>query len=457
MKQITFDFSKTTHPPKMIHGVNNGPICNQNVVNLSRRYREMHIPSVRLHDTDGANSRFYVDVSRIFPNFDADEKDPANYYFLHTDHLIESIDALGAEVVYRLGESIDHDIEGRYARPPKDFDKWCRIAVNIIRHYNDGWADGHHYGIRCWEIWNEGEGINEHGIRCNWRGGNLTQLFDLYRRASRAIRDYDPTLTVGGMAFCSTGDAMEQFVRFCREEDLPLDFLSYHGYESTYDAVYQNAVWVRELLDRFGFTDTRIWFDEWNYIGFERPWEGDIWMMIRNDETPELCREVHENQKNEVGGSFAAAALIALNDGPCDKAHYYDGQIASNWCGLFDAYSVPQKPFYTFCAYGQMYSACTQMIAVDNSTMQPPYAMAGVGEGVRMILLSNYRGESGHIALDMHGLGQGIKKAEIFRISKTQNLALDRVEYYTAEDVTQIVSAEPYDVLFIRLTNVTSL
>ena len=97
------------------------------------------------------------------------------------------------------------------------------------------------------------------------------------------------------------------------------------------------------------------------------------------------------------------------------------------------------------------------MIAIDNSAMQPPYAMAGVGEGVRMILLSNYRGEAGHIALDMHGLGQGIKKAEIFRIGKTQNLALDRVEYYTAEDVTQIVSAEPYDVLFIRLTNVTSL
>lgn len=452
MKQITFDFSKTTHPPKMIHGVNNGPICNQNVVDLSHRYREMHIPSIRLHDTDGANSRFYVDVSRIFPNFDADENNPASYYFAHTDHLIASIDALGAEVVYRLGESIDHDIEGRYARPPKDFDKWCRIAVNIIRHYNDGWADGYHYNLRCWEIWNEGEGINEHGIRCNWREGNVTQLFDLYRRASRAIKTYDPTLTVGGMAFCSAGEPMEQFVGFCHEENLPLDFVSYHGYESSYAAVYKNAVWVRALLDRFGFTDTKVWYDEWNYIGFERPWQGDIWMMIRNDETPELRAEVHTNQKNEVGGAFAAAALIALNDSPCDKAHYYDGQIASNWCGLFDSYSVPQKPFFTFCAYGQMYTACTQMIPLDNSTMQPPFAMAGIGDKSRMILLSNYRGESGHIALEMRNLGPGVKKAEIFRISKTQNLELERVEYYTAEDVTQIVSAEPYDVLFIRLT-----
>ena len=452
MKQISIDFTKTTHAPKMINGVNNGPICNQNVVNLSSRYREMNIPSVRLHDTDGANSRFYVDVSRIFPNFDADETDPGSYYFQHTDRLIEAIDALGAEVVYRLGESIDHDVEGRYARPPKDFDKWCRIAVNIIRHYNEGWANGYHRNIRCWEIWNEGEGINEHGIRCNWRDGNVTQLFDLYRRASRAIKAYDPTLQVGGMAFCSVNDAMKDFIVFCREEGLPLDFLSYHGYESSYAGVYHNASEVRRLLDGSGFTDTQIYFDEWNYIGFERPWQGDIWMMIRNDETPELRAEVHTNQKNEVGGSFAAAALIALNDGPCDKAHYYDGQIASNWCGLFDSYSIPQKPFYTFCAYGQMYDACTAMIEVDNSLMQPPYAMAAVGEGVGMILLSNYRGEAGHIALDMSALGTGMKKAEIFRIGKTQNLELERVEYYTAETVTQIVYAEPYEVVFVRIT-----
>ena len=81
MKHIHLDFSKHTHAPKMIHGVNNGPICKQGIIDLSRHYREIGVPSVRLHDTDGANSRFYVDVSRIFPNFDADEQDASNYYF----------------------------------------------------------------------------------------------------------------------------------------------------------------------------------------------------------------------------------------------------------------------------------------------------------------------------------------------------------------------------------------
>lgn len=451
MKQISIDFANTTHAPKPIHGVNNGPICNQNVVDLSRYYREMKIPGVRLHDTDGANSRFYVDVSRIFPNFDADENDPANYYFAHTDHLLQSIAALPADIVYRLGESIDHDVEGRYARPPKDFDKWCRIAVNIIRHYNEGWADGFRLNIRRWEIWNEGEGINEHGIRCNWREGNVGQLFDLYRRASTAIKAYDPTLCVGGMAFCSFNDAAQEFIRFCRENSLPLDFFSYHGYDRTYRDVLTPPVHIRAMLDEYGYTDTEIFYDEWNYIGFERPWEGDIWMMIRNDDTPELRAEVHENQKNYIGGAYAAAALTALNDSPCDRAYYYDGQIASNWCGLFNSYSIPQKPYYVFCAYGQMYTECAEMIGVDNSTMQPPYAMAAKGAGARMILVSNYRGEAGSVALAMDNLGAGMKRAEIYRLDAQRNLELDRVEYYTAERVTQVLSLQPYDVAFVKI------
>ena len=26
---------------------------------------------------------------------------------------------------------------------------------HVVMHYNKGWANGFHYGIRYWEIWNE--------------------------------------------------------------------------------------------------------------------------------------------------------------------------------------------------------------------------------------------------------------------------------------------------------------
>ena len=76
MNRIQIDFTGQAVKLKPLHGVCNGPICGQGTVDLSKNYREIGVPSVRLHDTDGANSRYYVDVSRIFPNFDADEYDP---------------------------------------------------------------------------------------------------------------------------------------------------------------------------------------------------------------------------------------------------------------------------------------------------------------------------------------------------------------------------------------------
>lgn len=133
-----------------------------------------------------------MDISRIFPNFDADKSDPANYFFEHKDQLLLAIDRLGAKPIYRLGESIDHSIFKRYARPPKDFEKWTRICVNIIRHYNEGWAGGFTLGISYWEIWNEPDLGNE-----MWDGGTAQQYRDLYKTAAAGIKALDPSLKVG--------------------------------------------------------------------------------------------------------------------------------------------------------------------------------------------------------------------------------------------------------------------
>ena len=135
MKTITVRFDRQSgQAVKPVHGICNGPLSESGLIDTSAFYEEIGIPFIRLHDTDTPTSRTLVDISRIFPNFDADESDPANYFFEHTDQLLLAIDRLGAKPIYRLGESIDHSIFKRYARPPKDFEKWTRICVNIIRH-----------------------------------------------------------------------------------------------------------------------------------------------------------------------------------------------------------------------------------------------------------------------------------------------------------------------------------
>ena len=184
MKTITVRFDRQSgQAVKPVHGICNGPLSESGLIDTSAFYEEIGIPFIRLHDTDTPTSRTLVDISRIFPNFDADESDPANYFFEHTDQLLLAIDRLGAKPIYRLGESIDHSIFKRYARPPKDFEKWTRICVNIIRHYNEGWAGGFTLGISYWEIWNEPDLGNE-----MWDGGTAQQYRDLYKTAVAGIK-----------------------------------------------------------------------------------------------------------------------------------------------------------------------------------------------------------------------------------------------------------------------------
>src|SRR5205085_9026480 len=121
---------------------------------ITAALRELHPPFARLHDCHWPNPDV-VDIHAVFPDFDADAELPSSYDFRLTDEYIAATRATGAEIIYRLGESIEHTWIKRFVHPPGNFQKWASICRGVIRHYNEGWADGFYYGIRYWEIWNE--------------------------------------------------------------------------------------------------------------------------------------------------------------------------------------------------------------------------------------------------------------------------------------------------------------
>ena len=107
-------------------------------------------------------------ASIIFPDWAADSEKPESYNFLPTDKVIAAIRATGAEVYYRIGRSF-----GANVNPPQDFDKFAAVVRHIAMHYNQGWANGFHYGIQYWEFWNEPEIF--------W-SGTPQQFYSLYEK-----------------------------------------------------------------------------------------------------------------------------------------------------------------------------------------------------------------------------------------------------------------------------------
>lgn len=116
--------------------------------------------------------------------------------------------------------------------PPADFAEWERFLRAYIEHTAE------RYGldrVRRWmfEVWNEPD------LAGFW-SGTMQQYRELYASCARVLKSFDPALRVGGPATASPAEALP-FARWCREQNVPLDFLSYHSYPQNEGCQYPSA------------------------------------------------------------------------------------------------------------------------------------------------------------------------------------------------------------------------
>ena len=162
MNELKFDLNKKCGKFKILNATNGGPWHKRHATDQFRSnfedYKAARIPYSRNHDSGVVGiygGPYSHDITNIFPDFDADPEKPESYDFACTDEsILVTLDA-GTETFFRLGQTIEHQIKKHGTLPPKDLKKWAVICEHIIRHYNEGWADGYNLNIQYWEIWNE--------------------------------------------------------------------------------------------------------------------------------------------------------------------------------------------------------------------------------------------------------------------------------------------------------------
>jgi hypothetical protein len=369
--ELRIDASRPGQSIRALHGVNSGPLHLGETLDLSADHRELGIPLTRLHDCNWPTPHV-VDIHAIFPRFDADASLPASYDFARTDDYLEAIVAAGSGIVFRLGESIEHSKRKYRVHPPADAAKWAAICLGIIRHYNEGWADGFHHKIRYWEIWNEPE--NRPAM---WTG-NDDDYYRLYATAAKAIKGEFPDVMVGGPAVGHAGqmqgDRLEPtpfvrgFLQRCRGDGLPLDFFSWHTYTNDPRELARRSHGVRRLLDDHGFSRTENHLNEWNYLPdndwgpmlTQKPLERQAWF-----------RRIHGAE----GAAFTAAALMLLQDSPLDVSNFYSADIQG--FGLFSEHGVRHKNFYALRAF-RMLLDTPQRLPLQGQMPDGVVAMAGI-------------------------------------------------------------------------------
>jgi len=368
MTNIKLDFNNVVGKIKPMHAVGQPPIWGVSTEHF-HYLKEAHIPYSRLHDVGGwFGGNLFVDIPNIFRDFNADVSNPDSYDFTFTDILIKGLIENGVEPYFRLGITIENYfyIKSYRAYPPKDFQKWAEICEHIVRHYNEGWANGYFFDIKYWEIWNEPEGHPDRVRLPMWRG-TPEQYYDLYRVTSKHLRKcFGNRIKIGAYGMwgmykgCDNEDVRDNedwqnriawlmdffngFIKMVKDESLPFDFFSHHSYWNVKQTVEMEK-YCEKLLEDAGLGYVEKHLNEWN--------------------THPGCFRIGTS----LVCANATAMLLAMQNTKMDMMCYYDARMsASDYGGMFNAYT--QKPFclyYGFKAFGELYTMGMQVSAESNN------------------------------------------------------------------------------------------
>ncbi|KAA5806418.1 GH39 family glycosyl hydrolase [Thermoanaerobacterium thermosaccharolyticum] len=180
------------------------------------------------------------------------------YNFTYIDRIFDSFLELGIRPFVEVGFMPKKLASGTQTvfywegnvTPPKDYEKWSNLIKAVVSHFIS------RYGIDevvkwPFEIW------NEPNLKEFWKDADQKEYFKLYKVTAKAIKEVNENLQVGGPAICGGSDYwIEDFLNFCNEENVPIDFVSRHAYTSkqgeyTPHLIYQEIMPSEYMLNEF--------------------------------------------------------------------------------------------------------------------------------------------------------------------------------------------------------------
>lgn len=383
--------------------------------------KSMGFKSARTHDWALINPNQHVcDYHQIFPLIHLDAKDPKNYVFKPTDYLLKRCrEEAGLDIFFRLGASIEHSGPKVHFNTliPEDFDKVAEVFAGTVRHYNHGWADGHRWNIKYWEIWNEPDGINN--MWC-LPDGDLgvgdsqdaiakdRKMRDLKRRdlfvkffvtCLKKLKGEFPDIKVGGPALCWMNESYFRAIfEACKKEGIAPDFISWHHYTG-HPPVVMNAIKKgRALCDEYGFKNCELIINEWHYMG-----PGGFSALRSAD--PEVRKKVWSGPGSHngiVSSCFNLTLLSKFQTSKLDQAFYYGCSHTGSW-GYKDGYSK-YKVYYGLKMFGDFIKALPVICkseSVDGITTFAAKSEDGLRKGV---LVVDYFSGKNEIVLEFKGV-----------------------------------------------------
>jgi hypothetical protein len=283
-----------------------------------------------------------------------------------------------------------------------------------------------------------------------WSGTD-EDYFRLYQIAARAIKERYPQLKVGGPAVGSSGEFegqlfrpsrfVQDFLKRCRDEKLPLDFFSWHCYTDDARELARRADAIRKLLDEYGFLDTESHLNEWNFL------PGNSWKALLASE-PEERQRFHAQMTGADGAAFVASTLIQLQDAAVDVANLFHGEAGG--FGLFNEHGVAQRNYHALAAFSRLLSSPRRVQL--GLVPEEVDALAGWDDSRELarVLISSRRGGP-QLRVKVGNLPWPSTWVEVRVVNAAEALTLTRSERHDGSQVVMQVATEAPSVTLLEL------
>ncbi len=266
-----------------------------------------------------------------------DGKEHISYNFTYLDRVMDDYISLGLKPFLELGFMPSRMASGTQTifywkgntTPPADHERWAELLRVTLRHLADRYGE---VEVSTWpcEVWNE---PNLPGF---WEHADEKAYHQLYKTSVLAVKSVLPDMRVGGPAICGGATSLDwvrNFLTFCRDEQLPVDFLTRHAYMGetpqhqarymyhtmrTVDSIMEEMHATREVIDAFT-----------EYKGME------MHITEFNTSYNPFC-PIHDTNYN---AALIAGLLARMGDECASYSYWTFGDV-------FEEQGVPARPFH---------------------------------------------------------------------------------------------------------------
>ena len=365
------------------------------------------------------------------------------------DPYMESLATTGGKVVASicikpkvLYPEIDENIV-----MPNNIDEWQQIIETLVRRYSVEKEI-----VTYWEIGNEYD-IGEIG-GCPYKCAEPEQYNQYYLITQQAVLRAFPEAKVGGPAVAySRSSLTEGLVKFCKESDLQLDFISWHKYSSDPDVHSRDVVWAREMLGKYyGDNIPEMMVTEMS-CGFEKVFCEE--MAYESMRPATIATSVFDMMDEKLDWSFYYHIWDQVFIAEQFEDFYKDPDIMQiHWneiphrFGLFGVCGEV-RPTYFFYKMLLMMEGNELDTKSDNSSLRIKSAVDSKGTYRAMLVNYDIDKEEDVIAeIDFNGINDGLKLLSIYRIDYNMNWNEDSLELEAVErryiDVKAKYSKRPF-------------